>query len=652
MSKNLDKRLWGVLGKQQTYFSPQKQVEGKKKVPLNSNAFDSWDVKRSRFRRVDGYENAIQQGGVVPQVSSSPSVITPTPTPSITPSPTPSLTPTMTPSITPSSTPYPLPINPSLWFDASDSSTMSFINSGGTDYVSTWTSKGTNGWVLSGANTDRMPIYSASTLMPGNPNCVRFTTNATATLQDGISSFGNTPIQHTGSTWFFVWAKPSGSTYTTSPLVSRVYSGLTNGSLITSGSAGGGIDNHTFNINNGNVISNTYNMYMNLVYGLNLPVYSATNLNNKFIASYNNPGSTGGFSYIEINQSAQTNTTSFTGSTSVGFVNNMSVGFTTNSGGTATYNNSNSELCEVMWFNTELTPAEREQVELYLKDKWRYDEWASPVPTPTPTASSTQTPTPSITPSATFTPTPSSTPPPFNPSSLSPDIWVDFSDASSMTIRTSGANSFISKIQNKGTDTTLTAYTQTNASDQPQVKVSTVFTGLTISAASISNDWLQSDGNFSGFSNTIVYVIGRKAGDGTPQLQPSRFTWGANSYSPYWMDTASDIVIRNFSGSSLSTTITNPNTTTFTGQTYLQYQSASATTGVGYYEINGSGITTTTSLHIGTIPSSTSWLLNESGTIGPKNGEMGEFYLFRRELTSTEKNNLNDYLKTKWGLTF
>ena len=109
MSKNIDKRLWGVLGKQQTFFSPQKQVQGKTKVPLNANAFDSWDVKRSRFKRVDGYENAVQQGGVVPQATSGP-VISPTPSPTLTqtptntPSPTPSFTPTMTQTQTPSLT--------------------------------------------------------------------------------------------------------------------------------------------------------------------------------------------------------------------------------------------------------------------------------------------------------------------------------------------------------------------------------------------------------------------------------------------------------------------------------------------------------------------------------------------------------------------
>lgn len=115
MGKNIDKRVWGVLGKQQTYFSPQKQVEGKTKTPLNANAFDSWDSKRSKFKRVDGYENAVQQGGVVPQ-DTTPSVSpTPQPTPSITPTltntPTPSITPTLTitPSITPTLTNTPTP---------------------------------------------------------------------------------------------------------------------------------------------------------------------------------------------------------------------------------------------------------------------------------------------------------------------------------------------------------------------------------------------------------------------------------------------------------------------------------------------------------------------------------------------------------------
>lgn len=106
MSKKIDSRLWGVLGKQQTYYSPQQFLKGKTKVPLNANPFDSWDMKRSRFYRVDGYENAVQQGGTVIGQSTTPVV---SPTPSATPQPTPSFTPTNTPTLTPtpSSTPPP-----------------------------------------------------------------------------------------------------------------------------------------------------------------------------------------------------------------------------------------------------------------------------------------------------------------------------------------------------------------------------------------------------------------------------------------------------------------------------------------------------------------------------------------------------------------
>jgi hypothetical protein len=414
MGKNIDKRVWGVLGKQQTYFSPQKQVEGKIKTPLNANAFDSWDAKRSRFKRVDGYENAVQQGGVVPQGTASPAT-SPTPTPTITQTqtqtntPTPSITPTFTP--TPSSTPYPLPLYPTIWFDASDNTTLTTISSGGTDYVSFWNSKGTSTWSLSGVSTDTMPVLSASTLMPGNPNCVRFTTNATASLRDYMVSFNNTPIGHTGSTIFQVWAKPSGSTYATALSATRVYSGLTNG-----GTAGGGafpIDQQLFNTaSNGNLSnSQTYSSgSTSSSANLSIPAYSAAALNDKFILQVRTPFTAGQFTTFELNQSGGTGASAFTGTTIIPTINSFNLGLGgIATGGTISTTNQNIELCEIIYFDTVLSDNQVEQVELYLKDKWRYDEWASPVPTPTNTPSSTQTPTPSITP--TMTNTPSTTPP-------------------------------------------------------------------------------------------------------------------------------------------------------------------------------------------------------------------------------------------------
>jgi hypothetical protein len=91
----VDSRTWGVLGKQQTFYAPT-QFLGEK-VPLNANAFDSWDYKKSKYRRIDlvprTMENDGQQAGVVPQgtpvtPTPSPTSVTPTPTPTITPTPT------------------------------------------------------------------------------------------------------------------------------------------------------------------------------------------------------------------------------------------------------------------------------------------------------------------------------------------------------------------------------------------------------------------------------------------------------------------------------------------------------------------------------------------------------------------------------------
>jgi hypothetical protein len=234
MSKNIDKRVWGVLGKQQTYFSPQKQVEGKTKTPLNANAFDSWDAKRSRFKRVDGYNvsDAAQQGGVVPQVAN----ITPTPTPTITQTNTPTITqtntptqtqtqtntqtntptPSITPTLTPSSTPYPLPSTPALWYDASNVGSIDYISSGGTNYVSAWRSIGTYNKTLTGATTDTMPQISGSTNLPGSPNIVRFTKNATTSLQDYLTQrFNSQVIPQSGLTIFYVITNPGYSYSTT-----------------------------------------------------------------------------------------------------------------------------------------------------------------------------------------------------------------------------------------------------------------------------------------------------------------------------------------------------------------------------------------------------------------------------------------------------
>ena len=41
-----------------------------KKVPLNNNPFNSWDYKKSNYRRIDGRPAEVQQAGTVPQTTS------------------------------------------------------------------------------------------------------------------------------------------------------------------------------------------------------------------------------------------------------------------------------------------------------------------------------------------------------------------------------------------------------------------------------------------------------------------------------------------------------------------------------------------------------------------------------------------------------
>jgi len=443
MKRNIGKKTWGVLGKQETYFyQPGLAVGNKEKTPLNASAFDSWDLKKSKYKRVDlvprQMENDLQQAGVVPQVAN----ITPTPTPTITqtntptntqtqtqtqtqtPSqtqtqtntPTPSFTPTQTqtntptPTLTPSSTPFNLPSTPDLWYDSTNIGSIDYITSGGTDYVSGWRSIGTYNKTLTGTTTDTMPIWSASTLFPGNPKIIRFTKNATAGLRDFLSQrFDSTVIPASGLTIFYVLAKPTeydygaNSTTTGFGLQPYLYSGnTTTGGFTPISSIAPRVYSNNIGVGagtSGMLIINS-GVSVNQTFG-----YSATNLNDKFlwtnVVPYpsDNP-------YVEINQSGGTLTTPITG-TPVTTLNSFILGGTVSSGGTITATNNGAEIAEIMIYTKELTIQQQEAVQNYLRDKWRYDEWASPVPTPTQTASQTQTttqtttPTPSITPSAT-----------------------------------------------------------------------------------------------------------------------------------------------------------------------------------------------------------------------------------------------------------
>lgn len=434
--KNLDRKVWGVLGKQKEYYHPA-QFLGEK-IPLNANPLDAWDTKKSRYKRVDlvprnaMLANDEQQSGV-PETSSSPSQVTPTPTvtntstptPSVTmtntptntssstPTPTPSFTPTNTitqtqtntPTLTqtPTSTPYPLPSTPDLWYDATNVGSIDYITSGGTNYVSGWRSIGTYQKYLTGTTTNTMPIWSASTIFPGSPLVVRFTKNATAGLQDFLSQrFDSTTITGAGLTVFTVIAKPSEYNYSASSSTNGFgiqmyfYSGnsATGGFVPTAGAQPPRLLNS--NMNNGNDLT-TLQVVSSGASAANTFALSATNLNNKFLFTQVVPYPTGN-PYIEINQSGATLGTQVTG-TPITTFSSFVLGGSVTSGGTVTTSNAGAEVAEIMIYTKELTVQQQEAVQNYLKDKWSYDSWASPVPTPTQTASPTQTPTQTVTPS-------------------------------------------------------------------------------------------------------------------------------------------------------------------------------------------------------------------------------------------------------------
>lgn len=714
MNKKPDSRLWGVLGKQQTYYSPLQFLKGKTKVPLNASPFESWDSKRSKYYRVDGWENAVQQGGVVPQeppVSPTPTPTitqtstptntptqtqtqtstptqtqtqTNTPTSSLTPSPTPSFTqtstptqtqtqtktPTATPTLTPSSTPYPLPSTPLLWYDATNVGSIDYITSGGTNYVSGWRSIGTIQKYMSGTTTDTMPIWSASTLFPGSPLVVRFTKNTTAGLRDFLSQrFDTTEIPSSGLTAYFVFAKPTEYNYSGSANTNGfgfqlyLYSGnTTTGGFTPVSNFAPRVYNNNINtgndssviqlISSGSATNNTYS-------------YSATNLNNKFLLTHVVPYPSG-FPYMEINQSATTFGNQITATTTTNF-NSIILGGAPVSGGTVSVVNNGVEIAEIMIFGSEMTVQQQEAVQNYLKDKWSYDSWSSPVPTPTQTPSPTQTATQTLTPTQTatqtLTPTPSTTPP-FNPANLNPSIWLDFNDKTTITLR-SGTN-FLTNITNKGTFAGLTGFSQSVAANQPLVGASTYFTGTTgLSAATISNDILQAN-NLSlnyGSNWTTVYVFG---GTNAVPLSPPAIAWFVTSnnsqVASYTHRNANSSALRKgyYEGSSGRYWRVDCSGTSlaWSGLTIGEYVSTSATTIQSYSYFNTTGATET--LSGGDSPADMLglpglaglYMLNQTGATENIAAEIGEIIMLNRELTSTEKTNLLAYLKNKWKITY
>ena len=291
----------------------------------------------------------------------------------------------------------------------------------------------------------------------------------------------------------------------------------------------------------------------------------------------------------------------------------------------------------------------------------------SVTPTQTVTPTSTNTPGPSPTPTTTQTQSPTVTPSatPFLPSYYNPMIWIDFNDASTLSLRTTGGTSYVQSVSNKGNWTGLTGFSQTTAADQPKWSASTM--GTSKSAVTISNDWLVANTFITGttwntfavmkFSaSTASFSVVTAAGGGPlggsgfwspiiPQPASPNFRY-INALDQNGSTTQHRVRFNGYSGY---------NTT----QVCQSYISNTATTVVDYMNFNNSGTTevilksnlTQTGMP-GTYTGGTTFsIINQVGATENVIGEIGEIIMFNKELTSSEQSTLVNHLKTKWGIT-
>jgi hypothetical protein len=257
---------------------------------------------------------------------------------------------------------------PTLWYDAADATTLGLTNSGGTNFVDSWTSKGTYTNVLTGTTTQR-PIYSGSTTLPGNPNIVRFTTDGTASNRDYLADLtGTTFITNNGFTVFQVLTKPSTGASMTASF--KMYSGGTNGTYTGANSKFQLISQLTQNT----ITTQTVNSggTTNSMASTNISGYSK---NSNYLTTYVVPATNGEFMEQYVNSFYSASTTPYvlnTGLTANKVMLNVAG---VSSAGAVTAAASSNELAEVIYYNRELTQNEIYIVQNYLENKWLYDTW-------------------------------------------------------------------------------------------------------------------------------------------------------------------------------------------------------------------------------------------------------------------------------------
>lgn len=264
-------------------------------------------------------------------------------------------------------TAYDIP-TPTLWYDAADATTLGLTNTGGTNYINSWTSKGAYTNVLTGTTSQR-PIYSGSTTLPGAPNVVRFTSDASAPNRDYLANLtGTTLITNNGFTVFQVLTKPSSAVTMTASF--KMYSGGTNGTYTGA--------NPKFQLIS-QLIQNTITTQTvnsggttNSMASTNISGYSK---NSNYLTTYVVPATNGAFMKQYVNSFYSASTTPYVLNTGL-TANKVMLNVTgISSGGAVTPSNSSNEVAEIIYYNRELTQSEIYIVQHYLENKWSYDTW-------------------------------------------------------------------------------------------------------------------------------------------------------------------------------------------------------------------------------------------------------------------------------------
>ena len=317
---------------------------------------------------------------VTPTKTSTPTVTptnTSTPTPTKTSTQTPTQTQTPTPTITPSECVLQPPSVPGLfaWYDVQDAATI--ILGGGSDLISIQDKSGNSRDVVNIGN----PQYGLST----NSNLSSY---YAATLTDGATNYlvGNfSPVALPESSVFAVYGKINTNSIPVSIFSGGTYPGIFNTQQVGIGNTSPSVI--TYHSNGMRIATSIPSL------AIGDSIISASFGDNTFIS-----GQTKLYSGTYVPTGTALTGSTFTNADTIilGGLNSASAVF-------------DVEILEVIVYDKILSSSDYTCIMNYLENKYNYDAWIVPLPSPTPTSTPTVTPTntstPTVTPTNTTTPT-------------------------------------------------------------------------------------------------------------------------------------------------------------------------------------------------------------------------------------------------------